>query len=150
MLEWWASLTTNPVFGGFLGGAVVAGALWLLRNIPGQIYHFVLWRFGTSLMVFSEDAAFERMNEWLSSLEYTKRYWGTSVLVPRSADSSEAIHSRQRRARHLEAVRGHRNQIVWLAKPATGSCERREACASRAELENHQRVHLSTPLEASS
>jgi hypothetical protein len=73
MLEWLVSLTANPVFGGFLGGAVVAGGLWLLRNIPGQAANFILWRFGASLMVFSEDAAFERMNEWLSSLEYTKR-----------------------------------------------------------------------------
>lgn len=62
----------NNVFTGMVGASVVAGALYVLRGIPGALWTFVDWRLTCSLTIFSEDAAFDRVNEWLASLEYTQ------------------------------------------------------------------------------
>lgn len=73
MTSWLLELSSNPVFGGMVGATAVASLLWAVRSVPETLWVWCRWRFTTSLLVFSEDAAFERVNEWLTSLDYAKR-----------------------------------------------------------------------------
>jgi hypothetical protein len=63
----------TEAFGGVLAGSLVVSILFTLKALPGELWSFVKWRFTCSLTIFNEDAAFERVSEWLSGLEYTKR-----------------------------------------------------------------------------
>lgn len=63
----------NQVLSGLVGGSLVASVLFIFRSVPSALLSAIKWRATCRLTVFSDDAAFERVNEWLSSLEYAKR-----------------------------------------------------------------------------
>lgn len=66
-------LVENQVFSGLVGGSLVMTVLYALRKVPETAWQWATWRFTCSLTIFSEDAAFERVNEWLASIEYARR-----------------------------------------------------------------------------
>lgn len=66
-------LSKNPIFAGLFGGSIVATALFALRQVPSQLWTLVKWRYTCSIAVLSEDSAYERVNEWLVSLDYTQK-----------------------------------------------------------------------------
>lgn len=66
-------LLSNPVFAGIGGATVLGWALYMLRQVPSLIWDAVKWRFTCSLMIFNEDSAFEKVNEWLAGIDYAKR-----------------------------------------------------------------------------
>lgn len=65
-------LASNPVFGGMVGGSMVAGALYSLKALPGQLWKLLLWRFTVEVRLLNNDAAFFRAEEWLASLDYAQ------------------------------------------------------------------------------
>lgn len=67
------SILSNQVMTGVLGGSLAVSLLYALKSTPEALWRFLCWRFSTVLIVFSEDAAFEMVSEWLSGLEYAKR-----------------------------------------------------------------------------
>lgn len=73
MFEFLQSIAQNQVFNGIVGGSVVCSALYLLKWIPSALWNLVLWRYTSELVIFNEDPAFDRVSEWLTSLDYSKR-----------------------------------------------------------------------------
>lgn len=59
----------NQFFTGVVGGTAVVSLLYVLKEIPGKVWELVRWRFTCTLTVFNEDAAFERVSEWLNGLD---------------------------------------------------------------------------------
>jgi chaperone BCS1 len=66
-------LLENQVLTGIVGGSLMASLLFALKGLPRALWDFLVWRFTTEIVVFSEDAAFGMVSEWLGSLEYAKR-----------------------------------------------------------------------------
>jgi mitochondrial chaperone BCS1 len=60
----------NDVLSGVVGGSLFASILFMLKGLPKALWDLFYWRFTCSLLVLNEDSAFERVNEWLASLEY--------------------------------------------------------------------------------
>jgi chaperone BCS1 len=73
MQELVQGLFANQVFGGLAAGSVLASLLFALRALPEKLLALAKWRWTSSLTIHSDDLAFDRMTEWLSSLGYTKR-----------------------------------------------------------------------------
>jgi chaperone BCS1 len=66
-------LRSNDVLSGLIGGSLFASMLFLLRKLPEKALQFLEWRFTCVITVMNEDDIFERVQEWLATLEYTKR-----------------------------------------------------------------------------
>jgi hypothetical protein len=66
-------LTQNNVLSGLIGGSLFASLLFMLRKAPGAVWDALVWRFTCSVTVLSEDESYERVDDWLASLEYSKR-----------------------------------------------------------------------------
>jgi chaperone BCS1 len=67
-----SQLRQNEILGGLIGGSFFGFLLYLVRGIPGAVWDFIDWRLTCSLTVFNDDSSFERVNEWLASLDYAK------------------------------------------------------------------------------
>lgn len=91
MLAFFQKLLENPVFNGIMGGSLVGVLFYLFRWIPQTLYEWTLWRFTTNLTVYNEDAAFDRVSEWLAGLEYTKRARRLRLSSSIEAGSSEEV-----------------------------------------------------------
>lgn len=63
----------TDTFAALIAASIVASLLFALRSLPGELWTLIKWRYTCSLTVFSEDAAFDRVSEWLGSLEGAKR-----------------------------------------------------------------------------
>lgn len=63
----------GEVFAGMVAGSLMLTLLYALKAVPAELWSFVKWRFTCSLTVFSEDAAFERVSEWLARLSASKQ-----------------------------------------------------------------------------
>lgn len=73
MIDFIRSLLANPTFAA-LGGASLLGAIfYALRQVPSTLLEFLQWRFTCRLIIFNEDSAYEKVNEWLAGLDYAKR-----------------------------------------------------------------------------
>lgn len=87
-----AEFARNQVLSGLVGGSLVASLLFLLRGIPATLWEFVSWRFTCQVMVLSEDDAYDRVNEWLGSLDYTKRCRNLRLsVIQRDSTSRELL-----------------------------------------------------------
>jgi mitochondrial chaperone BCS1 len=69
----YALITENQILGGIVGGSFTVSILYFLRDLPKKFFEFLVWKFTTTLVIFNEDEAFDRVSEWLSSLEYTEK-----------------------------------------------------------------------------
>lgn len=66
-------LIHNEMFSGMVGASLVASALYLLRKLPEQLLTIIEHYSVCSVVVYSEDSAYESVNEWLNNLDYTRR-----------------------------------------------------------------------------
>ncbi len=64
---------SNPVFAGVSWSMVLGALLYLLRALPAHLGNLLAWQFTTSLVIYSEDSAFERVNTWLAHQEQVKK-----------------------------------------------------------------------------
>lgn len=66
-------IVSNEIFTGLAGGSIVMSILYSLRSIPLYIYAFLKRIFTCTITIFSEDNAYDRVNDWLSLLNYSKK-----------------------------------------------------------------------------
>lgn len=67
-----ATILSNDVFSGVIGGSLALSALYTLRGVPQRITQWVRWQFTAELTVFNDDSAFEHVAEWLGAHETAK------------------------------------------------------------------------------
>jgi hypothetical protein len=67
MSEIFEFLFGSQIFGGVVGGSLVVSALYLAKNFGVQLWQFFVWRLTTELVIFSEDPAFDIVNDWLAT-----------------------------------------------------------------------------------
>ena len=72
VIDWLVKLVTNDAFGGVLGATLVASIFFALRSIPGYVLTWAEWRLVTCVTVNNDDAAFDRVSEWLATLKSVK------------------------------------------------------------------------------
>ena len=74
IFEWiMQQLTTNQFFGGFVGGSLIAGLLFILKDAPKELFKLYLRTFTIETEIFSYCIGFTWISEYLSSLDYAKK-----------------------------------------------------------------------------
>jgi chaperone BCS1 len=111
-----AALTNNQVFSGVVGGSFVVSLLYLLKAVPGSLWSFLVWRFSSLLVVFNEDAAFDRVSEWLAAHEYAKRARQLRLTSRHIEGEGEELQFSPGLGRHLIWYKG-RPVFVTRAEP---------------------------------
>lgn len=87
------ALLSNQVFGGLVGGSLVATVLFALKGVPLALWEGLVWRFTTRLTVFNEDPSFDKVNEWLSSLEYIRKARNLQITSQEVQDEKEIFYA---------------------------------------------------------
>lgn len=100
-----AAFLTNPVLTGIFGGSLAVSALYVLRSVPKVAWDLLSWRFSTEVTVFSEDASFDMVSEWLSSLEYARQARKLRLTAEHSDHEQRAI---------LQASPGIGTHLIWF------------------------------------
>lgn len=93
MWELLQDLSQNEVFSGLVGSSLVVSILWVCKGIPIAAWRAANWRLTTVLVVYNEDPAFERVAEWLASLEYMKRARQLRLTTQERGDQDAAYWS---------------------------------------------------------
>ena len=97
----------------------MVSVLYALKGIPKKILEFLLWRFTTELTIFNEDEAFDRVSEWLSSLDYTKKARKLRLTTDYQGGDSNILHT-PGIGNHLIWYK-HRPMIVNRKIPESGN-----------------------------
>lgn len=118
MIEAIQGLLQNDVFSGVVGGSFVASVLYTLREIPGKIYNFLIWRFTSRVTIHNDDAVFERLSEWLSALPYTKRARRVRVTTSHVEGGDSSLLMTPGIGRHL--IR-HSGSLLMIERSETES-----------------------------
>lgn len=141
--EFFQQSLNNQVFNGMVGGSLFMTALYLLRGIPGALWEAFLWNWTTTLVIYSEDPAFERVSEWLASLEYSYK---ARRLMLRTKDSYDEANA------HMYWTPGNGYHLIWrervpllvyreTSKDDSASWKRRETITVRTLGRSPQPMH---------
>jgi chaperone BCS1 len=62
----------SQIFGGLVAASVVTWLFYQLRELPKAALAFLRWKYTCTLIVYSDDPAFDCVCEWLACLDYSK------------------------------------------------------------------------------
>lgn len=80
-------LLKNPTLIGAIGLMASGAVLYLLREVPMQIWSLLIWSLSVRLSVSGDDEVFDWINEWLAEHSYTKRARTLKLSTARGAQA---------------------------------------------------------------
>jgi chaperone BCS1 len=73
MIEFFATLASNPVFAGVAGGAGMSALLYSARAVPKHAFEWVRKRLSVTLVIDSGEELFDRLSIYLSASPYVRK-----------------------------------------------------------------------------